>query len=37
MWQDGAKRKKILRYLKEVLGKPLILKDVSNMIAEYVA
>ncbi|ETP11485.1 hypothetical protein F441_12995 [Phytophthora nicotianae CJ01A1] len=34
MWQDGAKRKKILRYLKEVLGKPLILKDVSNMIAE---
>ncbi|KAG3196645.1 hypothetical protein PC128_g7475 [Phytophthora cactorum] len=30
----GAKRKKILRYLKEVSGKPIMLKDVSNMIAE---
>ncbi|KAG3095288.1 hypothetical protein PC122_g5405 [Phytophthora cactorum] len=34
MWQGGAKRKKILRYLKEVSGKPIMLKDVSNMIAE---
>ncbi|KAG1706651.1 hypothetical protein DVH05_027503 [Phytophthora capsici] len=29
-----AKRKKTLRYLMEVSGKPLMLKDVSNMIAE---
>ncbi|KAG3238556.1 hypothetical protein PI124_g16484 [Phytophthora idaei] len=34
MWQGGAKRKKILRYLKEVSDKPIMLKDVSNMIAE---
>ncbi|ETI30264.1 hypothetical protein F443_22615 [Phytophthora nicotianae P1569] len=32
--QCGSKRKKILRYLKEVSGKPLQQKDVENMIAE---
>ncbi|KAG3129602.1 hypothetical protein PI126_g20889 [Phytophthora idaei] len=34
MWQGGAKRKKILRYLKESPDKPILPEDVSNMIAE---
>ncbi|ETP24101.1 hypothetical protein F441_02851 [Phytophthora nicotianae CJ01A1] len=34
MWQGGAKRTKTLRYLKEISRKPLMLKDVSNMIAK---
>ncbi|KAG2956007.1 hypothetical protein PC119_g27851, partial [Phytophthora cactorum] len=30
----GSKRKKILRYLKEASGKPILPKDVENLIAE---
>ncbi|KAG2796722.1 hypothetical protein PC116_g26215 [Phytophthora cactorum] len=34
MRQGGAKRKKILRYLKESSGKPILPEDVSNMITK---
>ncbi|KAI9994487.1 hypothetical protein PInf_011122 [Phytophthora infestans] len=32
--QGGSKKKKILRYLKEVSGKPILPKDVENLIAK---
>ncbi|KAG2779122.1 hypothetical protein Pcac1_g10417 [Phytophthora cactorum] len=34
MWQGGSKRNKTLRYLKEASGKPILPKDVENLIAE---
>lgn len=34
MTVSGAKKKKIIRYLKEVSVKPILLKDIGNMIAE---
>ncbi|KAG3056928.1 hypothetical protein PC122_g21204 [Phytophthora cactorum] len=33
MWQGGAMRKKILRYLKDISGKPIQPQDVNNMIS----
>ncbi|KAG2855561.1 hypothetical protein PC113_g12350 [Phytophthora cactorum] len=32
--QGGSKKKKILRYLKEVSGKPVLPKDVENLVAK---
>ncbi|KAG3085824.1 hypothetical protein PC128_g7002 [Phytophthora cactorum] len=34
MHSGGSKKKKILRYLKEVSGKPVLPKDVENLVAK---